>query len=433
MLLHNPNGSISRRNFLRVGAIGATGVTLSHYLAHQTHASPTGLSASADNVIFLHLAGGPSHLDTFDPKPDASDEFRGQFQTIETATPGLRISEHLPNLAKCSNLFSVLRGVSHNLAAHELGQRYVLSGNRPLPALEFPHVCSVASKELGGPRELPAYVAIPRSSLGAGFLGVAFGPFDTYETPKANRPFVVRGIGTPAPGAEKKAQRRYKLLSEVDGRFGKWEDEDDLLKGLDKFSRKAFDILQSPKARAAFDVSQEKPRIRQRFGETPLGMSCLLAARLVEAGTRFVTVTDGGWDTHQDNFHRLKDKQLPGLDQGVSALLLTLEERGLLHKTTIVVTGEFGRTPKINPNSGRDHWPRAMFMLVAGGGIKGGRVLGQSDENGMGPKDTDITPDDVAATVYRALGIDHEFEYQTPTGRPVMIVREGQPIEALLS
>lgn len=433
MLLHHSPGPISRRNFLRVGAIGATGVTLSNYLASHALANATGLAATADNVIYIHLAGGPSHLDTFDPKPEASDEFRGQFQTIETATPGLRISEHLPNLAKCSSLYSVLRGISHNLAAHELGQRYVLSGNRPMPALEFPHLCSVASKELGGPRDLPAYVAIPRTSLGAGFLGVAFGPFDTYEAPKSNRPFVVRGIGAPLPGAQKKAERRYQLLQEVDDRFGKMESEDDLLKGLDKFSQKAFDILQSPKARAAFDISQEKAALRKRFGETPLGLSCLLATRLVEAGTRFVTLTDGGWDTHADNFNRLKDKQLPGLDQGVSGLLLTLQERGLLDRTSIVVTGEFGRTPKINPNSGRDHWPRAMFMLVAGGGIRGGRVLGQSDENGMGPKDTDITPDDVAATVYRTLGIDYQFEYQTPTGRPVMIVREGEPIEALLT
>jgi uncharacterized protein (DUF1501 family) len=423
---------VSRRNFLRVGAIGTSGLTLSRFLAAKAAAQESGTPATADSVVFIHLAGGPSHLDSFDPKPDASSEYRGEFNPIETAVPGLWISEHLPNLAKCADKFTLLRGVSHNLAAHDLGQKYVLSGNRPLPALEFPHICSVASKELGGPRDLPAYVAIPRTNLGAGYLGVAFGPFDTYQAPRAGQPFQVRGIAA-APQAKALGPRRRKLLESLDNRFGKFADEDELLSGLDKFSQKAFDILQSPKAQNAFDVSKEPASIQKRFGESSLGTSCLLATRLIEAGVRFVTVTDGGWDTHQDNFNRLKSRQLPGLDQGVSGLLLTLEERGLLRRTTVVVTGEFGRTPKINKTTGRDHWPRAMFMLLAGGGIQPGRVVGQSDENGMGPKETELTPDDVAATVYHTLGIDPTFEYHTPTGRPVMIVRNGRVLEELLS
>lgn len=429
MLTHHATGRISRRNFLQVGVAGASSLTLASAL----RASEAGLGqkGKAHSVIFVHLAGGPSHLDTFDPKPEAPDGIRGEFNPIDTAVAGLQVSEHLPKLAASANRFSLIRGMSHALAAHDLGQRYVLSGNRPQPGLEYPNVGSVVTKELSVPAEIPGFVAVPQTNVGPGYLGVAFGPFDTNAVPKANQPFVVRGLTGPV---KKSAQtsRKYKLLRSLDNRFGDFKSEDELLAGLDKFSQKAFAILHSPQTRQAFDVTRESTAIQERFGTTGLGMSCMLATRLIEAGTRFVTITNNGWDTHNDNFKRLKENQLPGLDQGISALLLTLEERGLLESTMVVVTGEFGRTPKINKRGGRDHWPRAMCMLVAGGGIKPGQVLGKSDAKGMGPDGTEIVPDDVTATIYHQLGIDYQIEYHTPTGRPVMLVRDGQAVSQLI-
>ena len=430
MSILNHQGLLGRRDFLRLGVLGTTGLTLAHYL--QASAMAGGAAGKAKSAIFIHLAGGPSHLDTFDPKPEGASEIKGEFGTIETKTAGLRISDQLPRLAKCSDLYSVLRGVSHNLAAHDLGQNYVLSGNRPTAGLEFPSMGAVATKELTIDRDLPPYVAIPRANVGPGYLGVAYGAFDTNAAPKAGQPFVVRGLTAPGGSTTKTVSRRHQLLKTLDQRFGSFQTEDQLLAGLDQFSQKAYDILQSSRTRDAFDMTKEPAAIHQRFGKTSLGMSSLLAVRLVEAGIRFVTVTDGGWDTHQDNFNRLKDKQLPGLDEGVSALLTTLAERGLLKSTAVIVTGEFGRTPKINKDTGRDHWPRAMFMLVAGGGMQPGQVIGSSDEGGAGPKDTDITPDDVVATLFTTLGIDPTKEYHTPIGRPVMIVREGTPIKQLI-
>jgi len=429
MSILNHQGLLGRRDFLRLGVLGTTGLTLANYLQAAHAAAAHGKAKAA---IFVHLAGGPSHLDTFDPKPEGPTDIRGEFGTIETRTAGLRISEQLPHLAKCSNLYSVLRGVSHNLAAHDLGQNYVLSGNRPTAGLEYPSMGSVVTKELTVDRDLPPYVAIPRANVGPGYLGVAYGAFDTNAAPKAGQPFVVRGLTAPGATTTKTVSRRHQLLKHLDNRFGSFQSEDQLLAGLDQFSQKAYDILQSSRTREAFDIAKESPEIHKRFGGSSLGQSALLAARLVEAGVRFVTITDGGWDTHQDNFNRLKDKQLPGLDQGVSALLTTLQERGLLKETAVIVTGEFGRTPKINKDTGRDHWPRAMFMLLAGGGIQPGQLIGSSDETGAGPKDTTITPDDVVATLFTSLGIDTTKEYHTPIGRPVMIVREGTPIKELI-
>jgi uncharacterized protein (DUF1501 family) len=226
-------------------------------------------------------------------------------------------------------------------------------------------------------------------------------------------------------------ERRHRLLADLDTVFKGYEHSSDVLQGLDEFDRQAYDIISSPVARKAFDTSLEPTAFAEKFGKHAFGQSCLLATRLVEAGVRFVTVTYGGWDTHGQNFKALKEKRLPELDDGLSAMLTNLSQRGLLDSTSVFVTGEFGRTPKINGNAGRDHWPQAMFALLAGGGMKSGRVIGASDEKAMKPKDRSISPDDVAASFYRSLGIDYTKEYQTPTGRPVMIVRNGNLVEEL--
>lgn len=435
MATHDYCDGVRRRDFLRIGALGALGLNLPGFLrlaaAGEVSEGPAG-KGKAKAAIFINLGGGPSHLDSFDPKPDAPEEYRGEFKAIDTAVSGLRISEHLPLLAKVADRYTLLRGISHSLAAHELGSKYLNTGNRPLPSLEFPGYGAVVSKELGGPRDLPPFVAVPNTPQVAGFLGVEFAPLSTSIAPKPGVPFSVRGISLKRGLSVADVEKRKKLLDRLDHRFDGEERSSDLVNGLDKFSDRAFDIISSPRSREAFDISKESPAIAKHFGDSGFSQSCLLSARLVEAGVRFVTVSFGGWDTHVDNFQKLKDKQLPDLDRAVSGLFLTLEEKGLLDSTAVFVTGEFGRTPKINKNAGRDHYPRAMISLMGGGGIRGGQVIGASDAKGEGPADgKGIAPDDLAASFYHALGIDFSKEYHTPTGRPVAIVRYGSVIPGL--
>jgi hypothetical protein len=427
---------VLRRDFLKAGALGVCGLSLADYLRI---AQAGGVSASngggkATSAVFVNLGGGPTHLDTFDLKPDAPAEYRGEFKPVDTNVPGVRICEHLPKLAKCADKFAVLRGVSHTLAAHEFGTKYMNTGNRPLPSLEFPGYGAVVSKELRGPKDLPPFVAVPNTPQVAGFLGVEYAPFSTTNTPRPGQPFSVRGITLGGGLTVAEVERRRGLLNDLDTAFRGFEAGSDLVNGLDKFSQRAYDIIRSPRSREAFDVSRESPAVSGLFNASPFAQSCLLAARLVEAGVKFVSVSSGGWDTHQDNFKALKTRLLPDLDSALSGLFLALEAKGLLETTAVFVTGEFGRTPKINPRAGRDHYPRAMFVLLGGGGMKGGQVIGASDEKAMGPASGDgISPDDVAASFYHSLGIDFHKEYRTPTGRPVAIVRYGTVIKELFA
>ncbi|WP_254507451.1 DUF1501 domain-containing protein [Anatilimnocola floriformis] len=427
---------VQRRDFLRVGALGmgALGLNLSGFL--RLSAAGEVAKATAKSAIFINLTGGPSHMDTFDLKPDAPAEYRGTFNPIKTVASGVEISEHLPKLAAQADKFCVLRGVSHTLGAHQLGTEYVNTGNRPIQSLEYPGYGAVVTKELGGPKDLPPFVAIPNSNQRTGFLGVQYAPLNTTAAPKPGQQYGVRGISLGNGLTIEEVERRQNLLSDLDRTFAKVEKDSQLLTGLDRFSEQAHSIITSKRARDAFDVSKESPKFAEPFGGDTFGMSCLLATRLIESGVRFVTLTLGGWDTHQNNFTNLKTKQLPQLDTGVAALLNGLHQKGLLDSTAVFVTGEFGRTPKINSRSeegGRDHYPRCMFMLLAGGGVKGGQVIGESDEKAAMPKNEAITPDDVAATFYHTLGIDHTREYHTNTGRPIMIVRDGHVIRKALS
>src|SRR4051794_32534650 len=423
---------IHRRDFLRVGVIGGTGLSLANYLRMAEAGQVSG--GKATSAIFINLGGGPSHMDTFDLKPNAPKEYRGEFNPIATNVPGIEISEHLPKLAKCADKYTILRGVSHTLAAHELGSKYMNTGNRPLPSLEFPGYGAVVSKEMGGPADLPPFVAIPNTPHVAGYLGVEFAPFSTNIAPRPGVPFTVRGISLGKGLTVDEIEKRRHLLTELDSTFRGYEKNSDLVNGLDRFSQRAYDIISSPRSRQAFDISKESPEITRLFDDTPTAQSCLLATRLVESGVKFVSVTIGGWDTHQQNFQRLKTSLLPQLDVAVSGLFNSLYQKGLLESTAVFVTGEFGRTPKINPNAGRDHYPRAMFVVMGGGGMKGGQVIGASDDKAMGPASGDgISPDNVAASFYHALGIDPTKEYRTTTGRPVAIVRYGTPIKELFA
>jgi hypothetical protein len=330
--------------------------------------------------------------------------------------------------------FAILRGVSHTLAAHRLGQEYVNTGSKPIPALEYPSYAAVVSKERPADIDIPTAVSIPRSNHGPGFLGIRHSPLETNGQPSFGRPFNVRGISLPGDIGVDEVRRRQALLQKLDRRFASLEKNDQLLEGLDRFGEQAYSMITSSRARAAFDISNEPESFARQFGEESFGQSCLLALRLVEAGVRFVTVQLGGWDTHTDNFSKLKDNNLPKLDAGLSGLLTGLEQRGLLDSTAVMVTGEFGRTPKINSRSaegGRDHYPRCMFMLMAGGGVRGGQVVGESDDTASGPRHEGISPDDVAASFYHNLGIDPTLEYHSNTGRPITLVRDGQVVEQL--
>jgi hypothetical protein len=433
MTAHRYCDGIRRRDFIRVGALGAAGLGLADYLRLAAAGEVKPEKATA--AIFINLAGGPSHLDSFDPKPDAPEEYRGEFKTISTNAPGVELCEHLPRLARCADKFALLRGVSHSLTEHQMGTKYINTGNRPIPSLEFPGYGAVVSKELASPRDLPPFVAIPKTPQVPGILGVEYAAFNTQATPRAGKPFTVRGM-TPGGGAAgEKSDRRQKLLEDLDAGFDPHEKDSDLLKGLDRFSQRAHDILSSPRAARAFDISQEPASIAKLFPDNALAQSCLLATRLVEAGVRFVSVDHGGWDTHDNNFPQLKDKLLPELDGGLAGLLTALELKGLLKTTAVFVAGEFGRTPKISrQRAGRDHYPRAMFVLLAGGGMKGGQVIGASDARGEAPAKGDgISPDDVAASFYHSLGIDAGKEYRTPTGRPIAIARNGRVVRELFS
>jgi Protein of unknown function (DUF1501) len=429
MALHHFCDGLHRRDFLKAGAIGGLGLSLASYLrlAKAGEIAP----AKGRSAIYINLTGGPTHLDTFDLKPDAPAEIRGEFKPIKTNVPGMEICELMPKLAQCADKYIILRGVSHSIAAHNLGTDYMNTGNRPLPSLDYPSYGAVVSKELPAAVGLPSFVAIPNTSQRPGYLGVQYAALETNSTPQPGKPFSVRGITLGRGLTISDVEKRQRLLDDLDTTFKGFEQSSNLLEGLDEFSRQAHDIITSPKARAAFDVSQEKPAIAERFGTHGFGQSCLLACRLVEAGVRFATVSFGGWDTHGNNFQTLKNGKLAQLDDGLSALFATLAEKGLLESTSVYVTGEFGRTPKINPRAGRDHWPRAMFVLLAGGGMKAGQVIGASDDKAMGPAGEPITPDQVAASFYHSLGIDYTKEYRTPTGRPVMLVRNGGLVKGL--
>ncbi len=421
-----------RRDFLKVGALTGLGLTLPNFL-RMSQAGMVNPAGKAKAAIFVNLGGGPTHMDTFDLKPDAPAEYRGEFNPIKTNVPGIEISEHLPRLAKCADKYVILRGVSHTLAAHEFGTRYMNTGNRPIPSLDFPGYGAVVSKELPSPSDLPSFVAVPNTPQRAGYLGVQYAPLSTNSSPTLGKPYTVRGISLLGGVTVTEVEKRRSLLKDLDHTFAGFEQNEDLVKGLDTFGQQAHNIISSSRARNAFDISKEKPAVAESFGNHAFGQSCLLATRLVEAGVRFVSLSLGGWDTHNDNFNQLKNGKAAVLDQGLAGLFTALAERGLLESTAVMVTGEFGRTPKINVRAGRDHWARAMFVLLAGGGMKNGQVIGASDDKGMGPANEAITPDMVAASYYHSLGIDCQKEYKTPTGRPVMIVREGHLIPGLFS
>lgn len=421
--------NISRRHFLQVGSLGATLSLGDFFRLNAAEERPdTGRSA-----VLVFLGGGPAHQDTFDLKPQAPEEYRGEFSPIRTAIPGIEICEHLPKLARRVHEYALIRGISHTLADHGLGTRYLMTGNLPTPVVSYPMYGSVVSREFPSIPDVPSFVSIDRPVEGPGYLGAEYGPLSTGEKPRFGQPFRVRGITLDGNLTIEKYRNRRRLLEDIDGAFAKFDQLDDTVRSLDRFSEDAYRIISSSRSRNAFDLSQEPERQADRFGRHEFGQSMLLTTRLIEAGVRFVTVLLEGWDTHQDNFNKLGRELLPQLDQSLSAMLDRLREQGMLDSTAVLVTGEFGRTPKVNKNAGRDHWARAMCALMAGGDARGGQVVGSTDARAEGPIGDGFTPDDLAATFLKNIGIDPKKEYQANVGRPITLIRDGTPIPNVLS
>ena len=414
----------------KVGALG--GLSLSHYLKLQ---AATQSSSPKRSGIFVFLEGGPSHQDTFDLKPDAPSEYRGEFKPISTSVPGIQICEHLPELAKRMKDYAIIRGLSHTLADHGIGKKYPLTGNRPSQTLSYPEYGAVVSKVHPSAFDLPSYVSIDESFVGPGYLGNEFSAL-TANKPTYGIPYSVRGISLEDGLTDDKYNSQKKLLDDLDTAFRGFEDLDESVRGLDRFGEQAHDIISSPTTRKAFNLTLEKTANADRFGKHEFGQSLLLAARLIEAGVHFVTVrlrpAEFDFDTHTDNFSRLRSL-LPPFDQGLAALFDRLKERGRFRETALMVAGEFGRTPKINAQGGRDHWARAMFALMAGGEVQGGQVIGATDYRASEPVGKSYSPEDLAASFFKNIGIDPQHEFQTNVGRPIHLVRDGKPIDTLFS
>jgi hypothetical protein len=424
-----------RRDFLKVGAVGLLGLTLPQLLRLEAQAASSGKTAGkAKSIIMVWLPGGPSTIDMWDLKPEAPDTIRGEFKPIDTNVKGIQISEHLPQIAKVMDKATIVRSLYHNIGAHGLGTVYMTTGNRPTPALQYPSLGSITAKVLPTPAGVPAYVAFnqQRSGSGGGYLGTAYNPFQVEGSP-GRGPLRVKGISLPQGFSPEQLENRNKLLESIDEGFRNIDQTADIGTGLDKFHQQALDILRSDRTKKAFDLEGEPESLRDRYGKDSFGQSALAARRLVEAGVRFVTISNGSWDTHSNNFTTLKTRNLPPIDRTVSALIADLADRGMLQSTIVYVAGEFNRTPKINQRAGRDHWGRSLAVLLAGGGLKGGYAHGTTDAQGMVPANEPCTPDDVCATMFHCLGLEPAHELQTTTGRPIQLFREGKVIEKLLA
>jgi len=423
----------SRRSFLQVGSLALGGLTLPNLLRARAEQP----NVRKKSVILIWQAGGPSHIDMYDLKPNAPTEVRGEFKPISTNVPGIQIGEHLPNQAKIFDKLSVVRSAFHTNAGHGMGSQWMQTGYQATIEVNdniYPSTGSVAAK-MKGPNDpgLPAYVNLPRQvPFGkAAYLGASFNPFSPDSDP--NQPsFQVKNLKLPGRVDASRLDRRKQLLHDLDTIRRDIDTKGDL-EGLDTFYRDGLEMVTNAKAQNAFDVNKEPVKLRDRYGRNDLGQSCLLARRLVEAGVTFVTIqAGGGWDTHGNNFTELKRRLLPQFDLGVAALVEDLHERGLADDVLVMAMGEFGRTPKINGQAGRDHWPGAMSILYAGGGLKMGQAIGATNALAEYPTSKPYTPGCVLSTMYHVLGIDHKHAFYDQAQRPLPILSEGEPIKELV-
>ncbi len=438
----------ARRDFLKIGCAGVFGLTLPQLLQMEAQArastpSTTSAERRANSVILVWLAGGPATIDMWDLRPEAPEGIRGEFREIDSSAPGIRICEHLPRMARIMDKCTVVRSLAHTIPSHGPATVFMTTGNKPTPALQYPAMGSLVTRLMRPNQGVPPYVNFGELRNGAagqaGYLGTSYNPFIVEGVGVGNgrtqtaTSLRVRGVTLPTGFTLEQLENRNRLLQQFDAGFRELDRQGDLVDGLDVFHRQALDILRSDRTKNAFDLAREPQSLRDRYGNTPFGQAALAARRLVDAGVRFVTVTLGGWDTHNQNFTNLRTRQLPQLDQTLSALIDDLAGRGGLDNTIVYCAGEFNRTPRVNRNAGRDHWARSMSVVLAGGSFRRGYVHGTTDREGMAPATEPCTPDDMAATIFHNLGLDPHQELVTPTGRPVQLFREGRIVNRLLA
>jgi hypothetical protein len=420
---------------MTVGAFGGLGLTMGDLFRQRALADQKQydfLEAKAESVIHIYLPGGIAHQETFDPKPYSPLEYRGELKPIKTKTGDI-FSETVPRLAGISDRLTVIRSMSHGEAAHERGTHNMFTGYKPSPALIFPSFGSVVSHEYGPRNDLPPYVAVPSTAnefAGTGYLSSSYGPFSLGADP-ANAGFRVQDLNLTNGVDAARFQRRRSALDAVNSYFADKQKSDNIA-AMDTFYQRAYSLISSDKAREAFNIEAEDAAMRDRYGRNAAGQRLLMARRLVESGVRFVTVTYGGWDMHNQISAGMR-RDMPPLDQALAALIEDLESRGLLSKTLVMVSSEFGRTPKINNEAGRDHWPKVFSVMLAGGGVKGGMVYGASDATATEPEFDPVSPEDLATTMYQLLGIVADKELMSPGDRPIEICDGGKVIQDILA
>ena len=422
---------INRRKFIQSGSIAGIGLSLPYNVL----ANGVNSNANAQSVIYIYLPGGYAAQETFDPKPLAPEEYRGSIDSIETKLPGERFSKYLPKTAGISDKITIIRSMTHGETAHERGRHDMFTGYKPSAALTYPSFGSITSQQLGVRNNLPPYIAIPAIAdeyAGTGYLSHSYSPFTLGSNPEdAN--FKVRDLSLPEGINRERFEDRKRILSVVNNsNFVRNNSGNDNLLAVEEFYDNAFAMLDSKSATDAFDLSKEDDKMKDKYGRNAAGMRMLLARRLVEAGSRFVTVTYGQWDMHQNIENGIKNS-LPAFDQAYSALINDLDEKGMLDSTLVVVSTEFGRTPKINTDGGRDHWPKVFSIAMAGGGIKRGLIYGQSDQTATDVFEDPVKVEDFGATIYDLLGIDYTGHLYAPGDRPVKIIDGGKPIRGIIA
>ena len=409
-------------------------------LKTQALAGDSSIASQADSCILVWLDGGPSHYETFDPKPDAPVEIRGELPPISTKLTGVQFSKHMQRLSTIADRVSIIRSIRHDQGNHGAGNHYMMTGAPPrIPVgcgafVSFhPSIGSAVAHQKGAPHGMPAYFSIPRMSRSGGpnFLGQQFAPFVVADDPNRSD-FRVRDVALPHGLETDRFGDRKSLRAKVDRmvRINEEAAADPVL-AVDEFYQQGYQLVTSAEAQAAFDIHRESDTMRQRYGRHGFGQRALLARRLVEAGVPFITLYDGGWDHHVDIYPRL-EKQLPPLEATIATLIEDLDERGMLDRTMVIVLGEFGRTPKVNERGGRDHWSNAMSVLFAGGGAPRGTVIGATDRQGYAAVERVLSPENFVSTIYRKLGIDPDKILYNTEGRPTHLVSDPTPIRELM-
>lgn len=425
---------LSRRSFLQVGALTGYGLTLPLFLkAKAARAGSIAAPAKDVNCILIWTHGGTSHHDTLDPKPNATASVRGEFGAIDTAVPGVQFADICPNLAAGLDRFAVLRGWNPRNGAHGLADAWMMSGRKYNPAITYPCYGSVISRVKGFRTAMPPFVQLGNSmdhrfnGGTAGILGLQHNPFEVLSDPNVNR-LNVRDISPPSGISSQRVGFRQRMLAAIDGLQRHADMQPAAYSALDEHYKTALKMITAAETKKAFEIQSETPKLRDQYGRTRFGQSCLLARRLIEAGVRFVTITDSAWDTHQNNFTSLKTRLVPPIDRGFPQLVTDLEDRGLLANTLVVWVTDFGRTPQVNSASGRDHWASAGFAVMAGAGVPGGAVLGATDDEGGKVIRDEYFSEDIAATIYAKLGLPADLTMTAPDGRPIRLV-EGRMIK----